>query len=158
MLGPQEIRNGFYRIESRQRHLNEERVPECHRTIPESRPFECQEFPSLLRFAGNDRACWIGEPREEEFPPAMIVNATDEIDGVEMGGGTPDLPLRWIVEVDLRFFDYLEGGDILPFRIVNPERTSSRFTLIFHHPADPERPVEPPEQVRPPLRRGLPLK
>ena len=48
MCRTEKVKNYFYRVECLERHFHKKRVPVAHRAVPQSRKFQCLEFPALI--------------------------------------------------------------------------------------------------------------
>ena len=67
MLFTQQIVDSLYRIECRQRHLNEYGIPIAHRTIPQSWQLQSLQLLTRLRLLGDEARSGINILRQILF-------------------------------------------------------------------------------------------
>ena len=84
MLIAEQIIHGLHRVEGAQRNLYEYGVPVAHRTIPETRQFECLQILTVLALAGDETGGWIYELRKIEGIALVILGSADEIYWIEV--------------------------------------------------------------------------
>lgn len=93
VLLAEQIINCLDRIEGDERHFHENSIPVSHGPIPKPREFESLQFSAFLGFDGDERGVGSHKIPECKRSTQVIPNATNQIHGIEMGGGLPSCTL-----------------------------------------------------------------
>ncbi len=108
MFFPQQVVNGFHRVECNGGHFKKKGNPVGHGSIPEPRVLQRLEFLSIFGFQGDkDRIRVHIFPQIKRFAPP-VPNSAHQVHGIEMGGAGQDSPLFLVIRVNLGRFNNLE--------------------------------------------------
>ena len=102
MLLPQEIENCLHRAECREGDLDKDGVPVTHGAVPEAWEFQGQELSSVLRFCGDKTRVRVDKGIQVKGISAIVPQAANEVDWIEVGGRLPQQELLARVPIHLR--------------------------------------------------------
>ena len=84
MGGTEKVEDDLDGVEGLDGNLDEEGVPVAHGAIPEARKLESLELTALIALGADESGVLIDIVREIELLTAVVAQAADEIDGVEV--------------------------------------------------------------------------
>ena len=84
MLFAIEVVDRFDRIEGGEGHLYEDGVPIAHSAVPETGQFKCLEFLAVLTLVGDESRGGVDVLGQVEAVALVVLEATDEVHGVEV--------------------------------------------------------------------------
>ena len=79
MLLAQQIVNGLYGVEGRERNLHHQCVPVAHGTVPETGKFKCLECAAGLALEGDEACSGVNIFRQVELVALVVADAANEV-------------------------------------------------------------------------------
>ena len=104
----EQIKYGFYRIESFYRNFNKKCVPIRHRAVPESRQFKGFELAALIALGADQTGLLVYIFKEVKFLVVVVFETAHKVYRIEVSCTLELLLSVWIGWVNLRSFKDLE--------------------------------------------------
>ena len=140
MLFAQQVVDGLHGIEGAERHFHEDGVPVAHGSIPQAGQLQGFQLLAVLALAADEPRGLVNKVGQVERTALVVLDSTDEVDGIEVGALGEHTLVLGIALVDLAGLQDLQAdGAVL---IIGEERAAARLAHVLDDAADTHRTVQ----------------